>query len=201
MTGSANRTQAGAADQPVLLFQQQKDWERWLRRNHDSSPGVWLRLGKKNSAVISVSYQEALEIALSYGWIDGQKRSKDESCWLQRFVPRGRRSIWSRINREKAEALIRNGKMRPPGLAAVDLAKQDGRWQAAYDSPSRATVPADLKRALDQHPKAKAFFATLDRKNRYAILFRIQTVKKPETRTRRVQHFIDMLNRGETVHP
>ncbi len=201
MTGSANRTQAGAADQPVLLFQQQKDWERWLRRNHDSSPGVWLRLGKKNSAVTSVSYQEALEIALSYGWIDGQKRSKDESCWLQRFVPRGRRSIWSRINREKAEALIRNGKMRPPGLAAVDLAKQDGRWQAAYDSPSRATVPADLKRALDQHPKAKAFFATLDRKNRYAILFRIQTVKKPETRARRVQHFIDMLNRGETVHP
>jgi uncharacterized protein YdeI (YjbR/CyaY-like superfamily) len=201
MTGSANRARADATDQPIRLFPTQKAWETWLRRNHDSASGLWLRLGKKSSTVKSVSYAEALDVALSYGWIDGQKRSYDESSWLQRFVPRARRSLWSRINREKAEALMGSGKMQPAGLAAVELARQDGRWLAAYDSPSRATVPADFKTVLDQHPKAKAFFAKLDRANRYAILFRIQTVKQPETRARRIQHFIGMLERGETVHP
>jgi uncharacterized protein YdeI (YjbR/CyaY-like superfamily) len=189
------------ADQPMVLFKSAKAWERWLRGNHDSAAGVWVRLAKKGSDLHSVSYPEALELALSYGWIDGQKQADDDSSWLQKFTPRGRRSIWSRINREKAEELIRSGRMQASGLAAVELAKRDGRWEGAYDSPSRAAVPPDLQAALDRHAKARAFFAALSRKNRYAILFRIQTAKKLETRTRRIQEFIAMLERGGTIHP
>lgn len=186
---------------PTLSFERREDWEAWLERNHAESPGVWLRLARKGSGLPSVTRDEALEAALCYGWIDGQARSGDESTWVQKFTPRGARSIWSKINREKAERLIESGRMRPAGLAEVERAKRDGRWDAAYDSPSRATVPDDLQAALDASPRAKELFAALDGRNRYAILFRIQTVKKPETRAKRIRDFVRMLENGEKLYP
>lgn len=186
---------------PVVSFESREDWAAWLDRNHAASPGVWLRIGKKASGLRSVTYDEAVEAALCYGWIDGQKKTYDESSWLQKFTPRGRRSIWSKINREKVERLIADGRMRPAGLAEVERAKTDGRWDAAYDSARSATVPDDLRAALDASPRAKAFFSTLSGANRYAILFRVQTAKKPETRARRVREFVRMLERGEAPHP
>ncbi|MEP7198416.1 MAG: YdeI/OmpD-associated family protein [Chloroflexota bacterium] len=188
-------------DLPIMRFERQQDWKAWLDANHAASSGVWLRLAKKASGAPSVSYAEALEVALCYGWIDGQKQSYDVETWLQKFTPRGAKSIWSKINRAKALALIERGQMKPAGLAAIERARQDGRWEAAYDSPSGATVPSDLQAALDRNGRAKAFFATLDRRNRYAILFRIQTAKRAETRARRVQQFIQMLEQHETLHP
>ncbi len=188
-------------DQPVILFASQKDWAKWLDKNHANSPGVWVRLAKKASALKSVNYAEALEVALWYGWIDGQKKSYDADSSLQKFTPRRPKSIWSKINREKAEALINAGKMKPAGLQAIEKAKQDGRWDAAYDSQSKATVPEDFQVELDKNKRAKEFFATLKSVNRYAILFRIQTAKKAETRARRIQQFIEMLERNETIHP
>jgi uncharacterized protein YdeI (YjbR/CyaY-like superfamily) len=185
---------------PTLLFPKQKDWADWLRKNHAKSSGVWLKLAKKSSGSQSVSYAEALEIALCYGWIDGQKKSYDESFWLQKFTPRGAKSIWSKINKAKAVELIKSGRMKPAGLNAVERAKQDGRWDAAYDSPGVSTVPPDFQARLNKSAKAKAFFATLNSANRYAILFRIQTVKKAETRTRRIEQFIEMLERKEKLH-
>ena len=149
----------------------------------------------------SVSYQEALEVALCYGWIDGQKRPESEQAWLQRFLSRSSRSIWSKINREKARALIASGEMQAAGVEAIENAKKHGRWDAAYDSPSGATVPSDLQAALDANPRAAAFFKTLDRGNRYAVLWRIQTVKKAETRARKITQFIGMLEREEKIHP
>jgi uncharacterized protein YdeI (YjbR/CyaY-like superfamily) len=189
-----------SGDLPVVLFKRPGDWSVWLDENHSLSSGVWLRLAKKDSGLTSVSYAEALEVALCYGWIDGQKRSLDDRSWLQKFTPRGARSIWSKINREKVERLIEDGRMQPAGLRAVELAKQNGRWDAAYDSQSVAAIPDDLQAELNRHPKAKAFFATLESKNRYAILFRIQTAKKAETRARRIQQFIEMLERHEKIH-
>jgi uncharacterized protein YdeI (YjbR/CyaY-like superfamily) len=186
---------------PTLSFETQKLWERWLAQNHQSSPGLWLRFAKKDSTLRSITHQEALEVALCYGWIDGQKRSESDTTWLQKFVPRGPRSIWSKINREAAAALIRCGRMQPAGLAAVERAKQDGRWAAAYEGQKKATVPADLQAALDKNPKAKAFFAALDSKNRYAVLFRVHTAKKPETRARRIEQFVSMLAKHEKLHP
>ena len=188
-------------DQPVMLFASQKDWEKWLSKNHSIASGVWVRLAKKASALKSVNYAEALEVALCYGWIDGQKKSYDADSSLQKFTPRRPKSIWSKINREKAEVLITAGKMKPAGLLAIEKAKQDGRWDAAYDSQSKATVPEDFQMELDKNKKAKEFFATLKSVNRYAILFRIQTAKKAETRARRIQQFIEMLERNETIHP
>jgi len=188
-------------DIPVMLFEHQQDWAAWLDENHAVSSGVWLRIAKKASGIASVSYDEALEAALCYGWIGGQKKSYDESSWLQKFTPRGAKSIWSKINREKAQELIRNGKMKPAGLTAVERARQDGRWDAAYDSQSRAGVPDDFQAALDQNAQAQAFFATLDSRNRYAILFRIQTAKKAETRAKRIEQFIRMLEQHETLYP
>lgn len=188
-------------DLPVLSFDSREGWAAWLERNHAASPGIWLRLAKKGSGLPSVTRDEALEVALCYGWIDGQARSVDESTWLQKFTPRGARSIWSKINREKAERLIAEGRMRPAGLAEVERAKADGRWEAAYDSPSRATVPDDLQAALDASPRARDFFAALDGRNRYAILFRIQTAKKPETRAKRIRDFVRMLENGEKLYP
>ncbi len=188
-------------DLPIMRFERQQDWKAWLDANHAASSGVWLRLAKKASGAPSVSYAEALEAALCYGWIDGQKQSYDTDSWLQKFTPRGAKSIWSKVNRAKALALIERGQMKPAGLAAIERARQDGRWEAAYDSPSGATVPSDLQAALDRNGRAKAFFATLDRRNRYAILFRIQTAKRAETRARRVQQFIQMLEQHETLHP
>lgn len=186
---------------PIITFANRKDWERWLQANHLKAPGVWLQLAKKDSGTSTVTYAEAMEVALCYGWIDGQKQSHSAEAWRQKFTPRGRRSIWSKINREKALALIESGKMKPAGMAEVERARQDGRWEQAYDSPASAAVPPDLQIALNKNPKAKAFFATLERRNRYAILWRVQTAKKAETRARRIALFIEMLERGEKIHP
>ena len=190
-----------SSDLPVLPFKDKKAWAAWLARNHAKSPGVWLKLAKKESDVKSVTYGEALEAALCYGWIDGQKQAFDESFWLQKLTPRGPRSIWSKINREKAEALIASGEMKPAGLAAIERARQNGQWEGAYESQSRVTMPDDLRAELDRHPKAKAFFATLDSANRYAVLWRVQTAKKAETRAKRIQQFVAMLERHEKIHP
>jgi len=200
----ASRSKAAASNpdsSATRLFKSKQNWAAWLDKNHSKNSGLWLRLAKKDSGLSSVTYQEALEVALCYGWIDGQKRPEDESTWLQKFVPRSSKSIWSKINCEKVRVLIANGEMKAAGLSAVDSAKNDGRWEKAYDSPSKATVPEDFQAALDATPRAKSFFETLDRANRYAILWRIQTVKKAETRTRKIQQFIEMLKKSEKIHP
>ena len=186
---------------PVLSFPSKAAFETWLAGNHQSAPGLWLKIARKDSTVASVTYAAALELALCYGWIDGQKQSHSAEAWLQKFTPRSRQSIWSKINREKALTLIANGKMQSAGLAEVERAKRDGRWEQAYESQSVATVPPDLQTALNKSPRAKAFFATLESRNRYAILWRVQTAKKPETRARRIALFIEMLERGEKLHP
>ena len=177
-----------------------KDWERWLTGHHESSPGVWLMIAKKGSALTSVSYAEALEAALCHGWIDGQKQAHDSEAWLQKFTPRGARSIWSKINREKAEQLIASGRMMPAGLRAIENAKRNGRWENAYHSAKGSTIPEDFLVAMAKNRKAKTFFETLNSANRYAILFRIQTAKKAETRARRIEQFIGMLERHEKIH-
>jgi uncharacterized protein YdeI (YjbR/CyaY-like superfamily) len=195
--------QAGAKQTdgvPIKLFRRSEDWAAWLDREHGTSAGVWLRIAKKGSKLQSVTYQDALETALCYGWIDGQKRPENEDCWLQKFLPRSARSLWSKINREKALALLATGTMKPAGLAAIENAKRTGRWEAAYDSSSRAQVPGDFQAALEASPRAKAFFETLDKTNRYAVLWRIQTVKKPETRARKIAQFVAMLERKEKIH-
>lgn len=194
-------TQQPAPDLPVVLFTHQKDWEAWLAENFNSSPGLWLRLAKKSAGLQSVTYQEALDTALCYGWIDGQKKSSDEASWLQKFTPRRPKSIWSKINCAKALELIEGGRMKPAGFAAIEQAKADGRWEAAYDSPRTAMPPDDFQKALDLNPEARAFFATLNSQNRYAILFRIQTAKKAETRQKRIAQFIDMLEKHEKRYP
>lgn len=193
--------QAGGEDPHIVLFEHQQAWEDWLSQNHSKVPGVWLRLAKKGSKVHSLKYSEALDSALCFGWIDAQKKPESSSAWLQRFTPRGKRSIWSKINRQKATALLECGRMRDSGLKEMLRAKQDGRWERAYDSPGNATVPEDFQTALDKSTKAKEFFATLESRNRYAILFRIQTVKKAETRARKITEFIAMLERHEKIHP
>lgn len=190
-----------AVETEARLFKNQSAWLRWLEQNHRNSSGIWLRLAKKSSGLQSVSYAEALDVALCYGWIDGQKKPESDQAWLQRFCPRSAKSIWSKINREKALKLIASSRMMPAGHQAIEQAKSNGRWESAYDSPSGATVPDDFERALKASPKAKSFFENLDRANRYAVLFRIQTGKKPATRTRNIQKFIDMLERGEKIHP
>jgi uncharacterized protein YdeI (YjbR/CyaY-like superfamily) len=185
---------------PIRLFLAQKDWAAWLEKNHRKSEGLWLRLAKKDSGLQSVTYAEALEIALCYGWIDGQKRGESDEAWLQRFLPRTKKSIWSKINREKATALIASGRMKGAGIEAVEAAKKDGRWDAAYDSPKGAKVPNDFQTALDADVRAQKFFAELDGANRYAVLFRIQTVKKAETRAQKIREFVEMLARHERIH-
>jgi uncharacterized protein YdeI (YjbR/CyaY-like superfamily) len=171
-----------------------------LEKNHRKPEGLWLRLAKKGSGMRSVTYGEALEVALAYGWIDGQKKPESKQAWLQRFVPRSARSIWSKINRKKALALIACGQMKAAGLEAVERAKECGRWESAYDSSKGAAVPEDFQAALGGSARAKAFFQGLDRANRYAVLFRIQTVKKAETRARKIREFVEMLERGEKIH-
>lgn len=175
-------------------------WAAWLEAGHASSPGVWLRIAKKGSGVASVSYAEALEVALCHGWIDGQKRPLDDRFWLQRFTPRTPRSRWSKRNRGLAERLIASGEMSAAGLREVERARADGRWDAAYDSHSTATVPPDLQAALDADPGAAAFFAGLDSANRYAILYRVQEARRPETRARRIATFVAMLAEGRRIH-
>jgi uncharacterized protein YdeI (YjbR/CyaY-like superfamily) len=195
----APSTTAGAS--PALSFENQDAWLSWLRENHATSSGVWLRIARKGANARSVSYPQAVDAALCFGWIDGQKKSDDESYWLQRFTPRSEKSIWSRINRERATRLIELGKMRAAGMREIERAKRDGRWDRAYDSPSGATIPADFQAVLDRNPAAKAFFATLDSRNRYAVLFRIQTARKPETRAQRIERFAEMLSRHKRIHP
>jgi uncharacterized protein YdeI (YjbR/CyaY-like superfamily) len=185
---------------PTLPFENKKKWSDWLARQHARSAGVWMKLAKKDSGVPSLTYEEALDVALCYGWIDGQKKGFDDKYWLQKFTPRGPRSIWSKINTEKAERLIASGEMKPAGLKVIEAARQDGRWAAAYSSQKNMSVPEDFQAALAKNPKAKAFFTTLNSVNRYAILFRIQTAKKAETRLKRIQKFVDMLERGEKLY-
>lgn len=186
---------------PIELFERQRDWATWLEENHKISSGVWLQLAKKGAGVQSVSYDEAVEVALCFGWIDGQKKAHSEQYWLQKFTPRSIKSIWSKINKEKALALVKAGKMKPPGLKEIERAKLDGRWDAAYDSPGKSSVPSDLQLALDGNTQAKNFFSTLDSRNRYAILFRIQTAKNAETRVKKISQFVQMLERHEKVYP
>ena len=185
---------------PVRAFKDAKAWESWLAKNQSSANGVWMRLAKKGSGTKSISYPEALEIALCHGWIDAQKRGESETAWLQRFMPRAKKSIWSRINGEKALALIAAGRMTSAGLDEVERAKQDGRWEAAYEPASTAKVPADFEAELNKSPRAREFFKTISATNRYAILWRLQTAKKAETRTKRMRSFIEMLEKGETIH-
>lgn len=194
------KKQSPSENDPIRSFATQGKWAEWLQKNHRSSSGLWLRLAKKGADLRSVTYGEALEIALCYGWIDGQKRGESEQAWLQRFLPRSARSIWSKINRNKAQALIASGRMKPAGLHAVAAAKKNGTWDAAYDSPKAAEVPQDFQAALDVSPKALEFFRSLDSANRYAVLFRIQTVKKAETRERKIGDFVRMLERTERIH-
>lgn len=185
----------------ILPFASRGAWEAWLEENHASSPGLWIKFAKKGSGIGSVTYPEALEPALCYGWIDGQVKSFDESYWLQRFTPRRPKSKWSQVNREKATGLIEAGRMKPAGLREVEQARADGRWEAAYEPPSRARVPEDLRRELDAYPEAAAFFADLDGRNRYAILYGIQDAKKPETRARRIEKFVAMLKERRKPYP
>lgn len=187
-------------DLPILLFASAAEMEGWLEGNHGGSDGIWLKIAKKGSGVASVDYGEALELALCFGWIDSQKRGFDERFFLQRFTPRRPRGKWSLINREKAEALIASGAMRSAGLAEVEAAKADGRWEAAYAGQRTAKVPDDLQRELDRNGAARDFFAELDGANRYAIIYRLEDAKKPETRERRLRKFVAMLERGEKIH-
>ena len=186
---------------PIILIENQPDFEDWLKNNAVSSAGVWLRFAKKGSGVASVTYDEAVESALCYGWIDSQAKSYDDKTWIQKFTPRGKRSIWSKINTEKAEALIAAGRMTPAGMKAIETAKQNGNWDKAYAPQSAASPPEDFLSALEQNAGAKAFFDTLNSQNRFAILFRIQNAKKPETRANRIQQFIAMLEKGEKIYP
>jgi uncharacterized protein YdeI (YjbR/CyaY-like superfamily) len=183
-----------------LRFATSRGFEAWLRKNHASSEGVWLLIAKAGAEERSVTYPQAVEIALCYGWIDGQKKALDQQHWLQRFTPRRARSLWSKANREKAQALIESGRMQPSGMAEIDRAKGDGRWHGAYDGARTAVVPPDLEAALDGRPEARTFFAHLDGANRYAVLWRVQTAARPETRSRRIEMLVEMLARGEKIH-
>ena len=185
---------------PVVGFSSSVEWEAWLAENHATSNGLWLKIRKQGAGGPSVTYDEALDVAICYGWIDGQKDSFDGEYWLQRFTPRRPGSKWSRRNREKATELIEQGRMQPAGLREVEAARSDGRWDSAYAGSSAATVPEDLQRALDANPAARDFFGTLDRQNRYAILYRVQDAKKPETRAQRIAKFVAMLAEGKKLY-
>lgn len=192
---------AGTADEPLLHFVSAADCEAWLAEHHTTATAALFKIAKKGSGIDSVTYDEALDLALAYGWIDATKRKLDDDFWAQRFTPRGRRSKWSQRNCGKALALIARGEMQPAGIAAVKEAQADGRWDAAYAGQRTAAVPDDLRRALSKNKLAEAFFATLDSRNRYAILYRIQDAKKPETRARRIEKLVAMLNAGDKIHP
>jgi uncharacterized protein YdeI (YjbR/CyaY-like superfamily) len=189
-----------ADELPIKLFASKAQLEAWLDEHYAESDGIWLKIAKKGSGIVSVSYPEALELALCFGWIDSQKRGLDEKHFLQRFTPRRPGGKWSRINREKAEGLIASGAMRPAGQAEVDAARANGRWDVAYAGQRTAEVPDDLRRELDRNEAARDFFARLDSADRYAILYRLEDAKKPETRRRRLRKFVAMLERGEKIH-
>jgi uncharacterized protein YdeI (YjbR/CyaY-like superfamily) len=185
---------------PILEFKTARTFEAWLKKNHDSSIGLWLKIFKKDSGKRTVSYAEALDVALCYGWIDGQKNAHDEQAWLQKFCPRGAKSSWSKINTGHVERLIHEGRMHPAGLKAVEKAKADGRWEKAYDSPGKMTIPEDFLKELSKNKKAEAVFKVLSKTNIFSIGFRLQTAKKPETREKRMKEIIEMLAKGEKFH-
>lgn len=184
-------------DYPTLSFESQDAWAAWLNEHHSLSDGIWIKIAKKASSIPSVTYAQAVEEALCYGWIDGQMKRIDDDFFVQKFTPRRVRSKWSKVNIGKVEELIASGKMQPAGLAEIERAKADGRWDAAYDSPRTATVPRDLEQALDHEPAAKGEFAKLTNSQRYSILYSLQDAKRPETRARRIAKFVEMLARGE----
>jgi uncharacterized protein YdeI (YjbR/CyaY-like superfamily) len=186
---------------PMLAFGSRDAWEAWLAKEHETSPGVWMKIARKGSGIETVSQSAALEVALCYGWIDGQKRRFDDDRWLQRFTPRARRSAWSKINRDKVTELIERGAMKPAGLAQVERAQADGRWDAAYDGPATATMPSDFARALQDDDTARTFFEALDGRNRYAILYRIQDAKKAETRAARIEKYVSMMSEQTKIYP
>jgi uncharacterized protein YdeI (YjbR/CyaY-like superfamily) len=186
-------------EQPVLFFATPAALEAWLDEHDEESDGIWLKFAKKGSGIRSVVYAEAVEIALCHGWIDGQAKRLDEEHYLQRFTPRRPRSKWSMINREKAERLIAEGRMRPAGLREIERAREDGRWDDAYDPPATATVPDDFQQALDAEPAAREFFETLGSTKRYSFLYRIADAKRPETRARRIAEYVDLLREGRTL--
>jgi uncharacterized protein YdeI (YjbR/CyaY-like superfamily) len=194
-------TESPSPPEATLSFATAAAWHRWLAKHHGKASGLWMRLAKAGSGVASISYAEALEAALCHGWIDGQRKADDAQFFLQRFSPRTAKSIWSKINRDKALALIASGQMKPTGLKEVERAQADGRWDKAYDGARNIAMPDDLQAALAAEPAAAAFFKTLSSQNRYAVLFRIHQAKKPETRARRIQTFVQMLARHETLHP
>jgi uncharacterized protein YdeI (YjbR/CyaY-like superfamily) len=185
---------------PVLAFKSSTAWRDWLAGNFDRQDGIWMRFYKKASGIESIIYAEALDEALCYGWIDGQAKKYDDQSYLQKFTPRRPRSIWSKRNIDHIARLTKEGRLQPSGIKQVEAAKADGRWENAYDSPSNMEIPADFYAALDASPLAKEFFATLNRTNTYAIAWRLQTAKKPETRQRRLEAIIKMLESGEKFH-
>jgi uncharacterized protein YdeI (YjbR/CyaY-like superfamily) len=187
-------------DFPIIFFDSQKKWRNWLAKNYSTVDGVWLQFYKKDSGVKSLKYAEALDEALCFGWIDGQSKSLDEKSYLQKFTPRRKRSLWSKRNIEKVEQLIKDRKMHKAGIEQIEAAKADGRWQKAYDSPANMKMPEDFLKELSKKPKALKFFNTLNKTNTYAIAWRLQTAKKPETRERRMKIIIEMLNKGEKFH-
>jgi uncharacterized protein YdeI (YjbR/CyaY-like superfamily) len=189
------------AEEPTIAFADKQAWAAWLASHHATSTGVSVLIAKKGARAPSVTYAEALEVALAWGWIDGKKQARDDAAWVQRFTPRTAKSAWSKINRAKAEALIESGMMQPPGLAQIERAKRDGRWERAYDGARSSSVPADLAAAFARNARARAFFEALDAANRYAILYRVQTAKKPETRAERIARFVAMCARHELIHP
>lgn len=184
---------------PIILFETEQEWIHWLEENVNE-PGVWVQIAKKNSGVVSINYQQALDIALCFGWIDGLKKKFDETTFIQRFTARRPNSKWSRINKEKAKLFISEGKMRQSGFAAIEMAKQKGTWQTAYDSQKNITVPDDFQIELDKNPEAAEFFRTLESVNRYAILYRLQTARTPELRLKRTRQFIEMLVKKKKIH-
>lgn len=185
-------------DLSTQAFASQKKWETWLEKQHAKSGGIWLKLAKKDSGIPSVTYDEAVESALCYGWIDGQKKGFDDKYWLQKFTPRRPKSIWSKVNTEKVERLIKDGRMKPAGLQAVEAAKADGRWANAYYSQKDSLVPDDFQSALNRNKKAKQFFEGLKSSEKYVFLFRLQTARTGETRKKKIQQFVDMLEKKET---
>ena len=187
-------------EREVLELSSRDAWEQWLAENHASSPGVWLRLGKKSAPAPTLTYPEALEEAIRHGWIDGQRRSGDQHSYLMRFTPRGPRSQWSQINRDKAAALIAEGRMTPAGLAQVNAAQADGRWERAYEPQSRASVPEDFRRALDGNPAAREFFESLTGARRYAFLYRLHQARRPEARAKRIATYLELLSARRTLH-
>ncbi|EDX26694.1 conserved hypothetical protein [Streptomyces sp. Mg1] len=187
--------------EPSIFFESPSQWEEWLDEHHETEPGMWVRIAKKASGLRSITYAEALDVAICFGWIDSQRDKVDDLYWQQRFTPRTKKSPWSQVNRERVERLEAEGAIRPAGRREIEAAKADGRWDAAYASQSKMTVPDDLETALRENDAAADFFATLDSKNRYAILYRIQSAKKAETRAQRIEKFVTMLANNEKIYP